>query len=336
MLVAIRLFLAATGLVVLALAVTARGLVPEPDVRTRIGEVPSVGRSLVQQAIVPPATIERQSSGLDGDRAEAPADAAGALAPAHSASVDKPSSGSEAAAAAAPREADLAAVHLTETPSPAKPSDIADGRWDGAGPDRAAAAGQAALSDSFGEVRRNARAFAGRRAGRSRIHLRAGREARRGGGARFGRTARARLCRRARGRTQAPCRRPGAAPEKAKPDEAAAPAGGPAAAIGPDSDPASEAAQTRSSKSANKSTAAKRKVARSSARKAAAKSERKDADKPRGKIKVARRASRRPGRPAIEQWTTPDGFSATPQTYQYRYTAPAGENAAPADTTSVQ
>jgi hypothetical protein len=38
-----RLFLVAAGLVILALAVTARGLVPEPEVRTRIGEVPSVG-----------------------------------------------------------------------------------------------------------------------------------------------------------------------------------------------------------------------------------------------------------------------------------------------------
>ena len=50
MLVAFRLFLFAAGLVVLALVLTGRGLVPEPDVRTRIGEVPSVGRSLVQQA----------------------------------------------------------------------------------------------------------------------------------------------------------------------------------------------------------------------------------------------------------------------------------------------
>lgn len=72
MLVAFRLFLFAAGLVVLALVVTGRGLVPEPDVRTRIGEVPSVGRSLVQQAIVPPAMIERQSSGPEGKRAEAP------------------------------------------------------------------------------------------------------------------------------------------------------------------------------------------------------------------------------------------------------------------------
>lgn len=79
MLVAFRLFLFAAGLVVLALVVTARGLVPEPDVRTRIGEVPSVGRSLVQQAIVPPAMIGRQSSGAEGKRAETPTATSGRM-----------------------------------------------------------------------------------------------------------------------------------------------------------------------------------------------------------------------------------------------------------------
>jgi hypothetical protein len=73
MVLTFRLFLVAAGLVILALAVTARGLVPEPEVRTRIGEVPSVGRSLVQQAIVPPAMIERLSVGPESKRAEEPA-----------------------------------------------------------------------------------------------------------------------------------------------------------------------------------------------------------------------------------------------------------------------
>lgn len=59
MLLTFRLFVFAAGLVIVALAVTTRGLVPEA--RTRIGEVPSVGRSLVQQAIIPPALIERRS-----------------------------------------------------------------------------------------------------------------------------------------------------------------------------------------------------------------------------------------------------------------------------------
>ena len=61
MLLTFRLFVFAAGLVIVALAVTTRGLVPEPEARTRIGEVPSVGRSLVQQAIIPPSLIERRS-----------------------------------------------------------------------------------------------------------------------------------------------------------------------------------------------------------------------------------------------------------------------------------
>ncbi|MEZ5890204.1 MAG: hypothetical protein R3D52_08025 [Xanthobacteraceae bacterium] len=61
MLLTFRLFVFAAGLVIVALAVTTRGLVPEPEARTRIGEVPSLGRSLLQQAIIPPALIERQS-----------------------------------------------------------------------------------------------------------------------------------------------------------------------------------------------------------------------------------------------------------------------------------
>ena len=40
----------AAGLIIVALAVTARGLVPDPEVRTHIGEPPSVSRSLVQQS----------------------------------------------------------------------------------------------------------------------------------------------------------------------------------------------------------------------------------------------------------------------------------------------
>ena len=39
MLLTFRLFVFAAGLVIVALAVTTRGLVPEPEARTRIGEV---------------------------------------------------------------------------------------------------------------------------------------------------------------------------------------------------------------------------------------------------------------------------------------------------------
>ncbi len=133
MLVAFRLFLFAAGLVVLALVVTARGLVPEPDVRTRIGEVPSVGRSLVQQAIVPPAMIGRQSSGPEGKRAETPtatsepSDLAAAPAPGGvvAGNSDEPAAAPEPRAAAEPGEADLVTVNLTEPPGSAEPSDIA-------------------------------------------------------------------------------------------------------------------------------------------------------------------------------------------------------------------
>lgn len=69
MLLTFRLFLLAAGLIIVALAVTARGLVPDPEVRTHIGEPPSVSRSLVQQAIVPPATFV-QSAADSAGRAE--------------------------------------------------------------------------------------------------------------------------------------------------------------------------------------------------------------------------------------------------------------------------
>lgn len=59
MLFMVRLFLVAAGMVTVALAMTARGLVPEPEVRTNIGVVPSVGRDLVQLAVVPPSQMAR-------------------------------------------------------------------------------------------------------------------------------------------------------------------------------------------------------------------------------------------------------------------------------------
>ena len=62
MLPTFRLIFFAAGLVIVALAVTTRGLVPEPEARTRIGEVPTLGRSLVQQAMIPPAAIGPRSA----------------------------------------------------------------------------------------------------------------------------------------------------------------------------------------------------------------------------------------------------------------------------------
>ena len=71
MLFMFRLFLVAAGLVIVALAVATRDLVPEPEARTRIGEVPSIGRTLMQQALVPPTQLARLSIGpilSDADR----------------------------------------------------------------------------------------------------------------------------------------------------------------------------------------------------------------------------------------------------------------------------
>jgi hypothetical protein len=71
MLFMFRLFLVAAGMVIVALAVTTRGLVPEPEARTRIGEVPSIGRALMQQVLVPPTQLARLSVGpilSDADR----------------------------------------------------------------------------------------------------------------------------------------------------------------------------------------------------------------------------------------------------------------------------
>ena len=135
MLLTFRLFLGAAGLVILALAVIARGLVPVPEVRTRIGEVPSVGRSLVQQAIMPPAYVDL-SEGPTSKRAEEPAaagepsDTAVALAPAPGSAGKEMSPASEPASAAGSQEArpdpigDLVTVMLAETPSPSAVPDV--------------------------------------------------------------------------------------------------------------------------------------------------------------------------------------------------------------------
>jgi hypothetical protein len=135
MLLTFRLFLGAAGLVILALAVIARGLVPVPEVRTRIGEVPSVGRSLVQQAIMPPAFVDL-SEGPASKRAEEPAaagepsDTAVALAPAPRSAGKGTNPASEPASAAGSQEArpdpigDLVTVMLAETPSPSAVPDV--------------------------------------------------------------------------------------------------------------------------------------------------------------------------------------------------------------------
>ena len=100
----------------MALAVTARGLVPDPEVRTHIGEPPSVSRSLVQQAIVPPATFV-QSAASSAGRAEDAAAGSEASDPALAVAV-------QSSASITPQEArsdpigDLVAATVAETPEP--------------------------------------------------------------------------------------------------------------------------------------------------------------------------------------------------------------------------
>jgi len=53
MLPTFRVLMATTGLAVLAIAGASYGLIPAPEVRTRIGEVPSVSRTFIQEAMAP-------------------------------------------------------------------------------------------------------------------------------------------------------------------------------------------------------------------------------------------------------------------------------------------
>jgi len=136
MLLTFRLFVFASGLVIVALAVTTRGLVPEPEARTRIGEVPTLGRSLVQQAIIPPAAIERQLAAeigpvgeLRGTHAAPVPAAAGALAIGSRAGGSM--SASELVASVGPHDGPAPSVtgedltKLREAPDPASPQDVA-------------------------------------------------------------------------------------------------------------------------------------------------------------------------------------------------------------------
>ena len=121
MLLTFRLFLGAAGFVILALAVIARGLVPVPEVRTRVGEVPSVGRSLVQQTMIPPAFIDL-SDGPTRTRAE---ESTGAreLSDTEVALVPAPASASTVTSPAS--EPALVAPSRDETPSPSALPEVA-------------------------------------------------------------------------------------------------------------------------------------------------------------------------------------------------------------------
>jgi hypothetical protein len=58
MLPTFRILLATAGLAVLAVAVATHGLIPTPEVRTRIGEVPNISRSFIQAAMAPRLSIQ--------------------------------------------------------------------------------------------------------------------------------------------------------------------------------------------------------------------------------------------------------------------------------------
>ena len=124
MLLTFRLFLGGASLVILALAVIARGLIPMPEVRTRVGEVPTLGRSLIQEAMIPRAFID-VSDGSTGKRAEetkavrelSHSDVAFAPAAATIASpASEPASAAESRETGSP-SGDLAPVLLPETQS---------------------------------------------------------------------------------------------------------------------------------------------------------------------------------------------------------------------------
>jgi hypothetical protein len=136
MLPTFRLIFFAAGLVIVALAVTTRGLVPEPEARTRIGEVPTLGRSLVQQAMIPPAAIGPRSASnvgqadeLRGTQGSAVPVTVGALAgdsPAgdpSSASVPVASTGAHGDPAQAVGGEDV--MRPAEAPDGASPQDVA-------------------------------------------------------------------------------------------------------------------------------------------------------------------------------------------------------------------
>ena len=123
MLLTFRLFLGGASLVILALAVIARGLIPMPEVRTRVGEVPSLGRYLIQEAMIPRAFID-VSDGPTGKRAEETkavrelSHSDVALAPA-AAPIASPASepASESRETGSRRSGNLAPVLLPETQS---------------------------------------------------------------------------------------------------------------------------------------------------------------------------------------------------------------------------
>lgn len=144
MLPTFRLMLAATAVVTIMLMVAARGLVAYPEAVTRIGEVPTVSRSLLQLSVVPHDAIQHRlrlaanplpaSDADDADEvgaiAAAPPSTSGTAAEATAApSLPLVAADERGVRVAAPRSADplgdLIRAVVPETPEPA-PRDAAD------------------------------------------------------------------------------------------------------------------------------------------------------------------------------------------------------------------
>ena len=187
MAIVLRLFLFATGLVILALAVTTSGLLPPPEVRTRVGEIPAVSRSLLQQAMAPPTLIDR----LSLERAAAPADEPSEMrapsdpaAAATPAERDRPAhvSGAEPAESIAPTDAPtlaFATERAGEEPAPVAPEATATtGAPEASEPNAASAIASLSESKSNKSAKTaSAKRKVGSRPGKS--HRRAGKSAKR-------------------------------------------------------------------------------------------------------------------------------------------------------------
>ncbi|WP_146604594.1 hypothetical protein [Rhodoplanes roseus] len=143
MLPTFRLMLVAVAAVFVVLMVAARGLVPSPEATTRIGEVPIVGRALLQLSVIPVDETQRRlmiASGLPGELETADAEPPAApQAPAAAAAEARAAAGTALPLVAADERGrraapvppsidplgDLIRAVLPETPEPAPRAPVA-------------------------------------------------------------------------------------------------------------------------------------------------------------------------------------------------------------------
>jgi hypothetical protein len=128
MLPTFRILFVAAGLTVLIVMMASRGLVPTPEAHTRIGEVPSVARSLVQQAMVPRLSVgpsivfAEERAPLREATGSAPvivATPAGSVEAREGGVAAAPASPSDPQAEGSDALGDLIRTILAETPEPA-------------------------------------------------------------------------------------------------------------------------------------------------------------------------------------------------------------------------